>query len=436
MIGNTKERIPSIMAQYIISPGSNICGSVAISGSKNAALPILAAGLLSNETSVFSGVPELSDTKCMIELLSAMGAVCSRNASGTVSVALPDGLRRKTAPLELVSRLRASFLIMGPLLARWGRVRLPLPGGCQIGTRPIDLHLKGFSLMGAKIRQGHGYVEATCDRLIGSNIYLDFPSVGATENLMLAACLAQGETVIENAAAEPEIADLAGALSAMGAEIQGAGSDAIHIIGKESLTSCQWQIIPDRIETGTFLALAAAARGDLTLTNVRPAHSKPVLAKLEEMGFLIEAGEDFLHISPCERFQSVDIKTMPHPGFPTDMQSPFMALMSVAEGTGIVVETVFENRFMQVPELLRMGAKIKIDGRTAVIDGSKRLSGARVKATDLRAGAALVIASLAAQGETTIDDIEHMERGYEHFTEKLCSIGVNIVKKERTEKNT
>ncbi len=215
----------------------------------------------------------------------------------------------------------------------------------------------------------------------------------------------------------------------MGAEVQGAGSDTVRIVGKDRLSSCIWKIIPDRIETGTFLALAAAARANLHLTNVCPSHSKPVLAKLEEMGFMIEAGEDFLHISPCERFQSVDIKTMPHPGFPTDMQSQFMALMSVAEGTGIVVETIFENRFMQVPELIRMGAKIKIDGRTAVIDGAKRLSGARVKATDLRAGAALVIASLAAQGETVIDDIEHMERGYEHFTEKLRNIGVNIEKK-------
>lgn len=417
------------MAQYIISPGGTLQGSVAISGSKNAALPILASGLLAEEPSVFSNIPNLSDTQCMLELLQVMGATCCRNEDGTVSVGLPNGLKRRTAPLELVSRLRASFLIMGPLLARFGRVRLPLPGGCQIGTRPIDLHLKGFSLLGAKIRQGHGYVEAACDKLLGTNIYLDFPSVGATENLMLAACLAQGETVIENAAAEPEIIDLASALSSMGAEITGAGSDTIHIIGKDTLAPCRWKVIPDRIETGTFLALAAAARGDLTLTNVRPAHSKPVLAKLEEMGFLIEAGEDFLHILPCERFQSVDIKTMPHPGFPTDMQSQFMALMSVAEGTGIVVETVFENRFMQVPELVRMGAKIKIDGRTAVIDGSKRLSGARVKATDLRAGAALTIASLAAQGETVIDDIEHIERGYEHFTEKLRGIGVNIQKK-------
>lgn len=417
------------MSQYLISPGNPVHGSVAVSGSKNAALPIMVAGLLSSGTSVFSGIPKLSDTVRMTELLCTMGAVCTRNADDSVSVSMADGLTRKTAPLELVGKLRASFLIMGPLLARWGRVRLPLPGGCQIGARPIDLHLKGFSAMGAKIRQGHGYVEATCNRLVGSNIYLDFPSVGATENLMLAAALAEGETVIENAAAEPEIIDLAGVLSAMGAQIQGAGNDTVRIVGKPSLSPCRWRIIPDRIETGTLLLLAAASHGELTLTNVCPSHSKPVLAKLEEMGFLMEAGEDFLHISPGERIRSVDIKTMPHPGFPTDMQSQFMALMSVAEGTGIVVETVFENRFMQVPELIRMGAKIKIDGRTAVVDGSKKLSGARVKATDLRAGAALVIASLAAQGDTLIDDIEHLERGYENFTEKLRRIGVDIQKR-------
>ena len=416
------------MAHYIISPGTDIHGTVAISGSKNAALPILAAGLLSEGESVLTGIPELSDTARMGELLLCMGGAFHRNADGTVTVSLPAAGRRKTAPLELVSKLRASFLVMAPMLARCGRVRMPLPGGCQIGARPIDLHLKGFSAMGAKIRQGHGYVEAFCDRLQGTNIYLDFPSVGATENLMLAASLAQGETIIENAAAEPEIADLAGCLTAMGAEILGAGSDTVRVIGKGTVHPCRYRVIPDRIETGTFLALAAAGHGDLTLTNVCPGHITPVLAKLEEMGFAMETGADMLHISPCERFKSVDIKTLPHPGFPTDMQSQFMALMSVAEGTGIVVETVFENRFMQVPELLRMGAKIKIDGRTAVVDGSKRLSGARVRATDLRAGAALVIAALAAQGETVIDDIEHMERGYEHFVEKLQHIGVKIQK--------
>ncbi len=416
------------MSQYLITPGHSLQGTIAVSGSKNASLPILAAGLLSEGESVFEGIPHLSDTAYMIELISSMGGVVKEIDSNTFSVSLPENSKRKTLPIELFSRLRASFLVMGPLLARTGKVRIPLPGGCQIGARPIDLHLKGFSALGAKIRQGHGYVEARCERLTGAQIYLDFPSVGATENLLLGACLAKGETIIENAAAEPEITDLADCLTKMGAEIQGAGSDTITVVGKESLVPCRHRVIPDRIEAGTFLAMAAAARGDLTLTNVCPGHVKPVLAKLEEMGFSVEAGADFLHISPCERFRAVDIKTLPYPGFPTDMQSQFMALMSIAEGTGVVVETIFENRFMQVPELLRMGAKIKLEGRTAVVDGTKKLSGAQVKATDLRAGAALVTAALAAQGETIIHDIEHMERGYEHFVEKLSALGVKIEK--------
>ena len=416
------------MSQYLISPTHSLQGTVTVSGSKNASLPILAAGLLSEGASVYEGIPSLSDTHHMLELINCLGGSTQLLAPNTISVSLPADSRRKTAPLELVNRLRASFLVMGPMLARTGKIRIPLPGGCQIGARPIDLHLKGFSAMGAKIRQGHGFVEAKCDRLCGTLIYLDFPSVGATENLLLAACLAKGETVLENAAAEPEIADLAECLTKMGAEIEGAGSDTIVIRGKAALVPCRHRVIPDRIEAGTFLAMAAAARGDLTLTNVRPNHVKPVLAKLEEMGFDIEAGEDMLHITPCERFKAVDIKTLPYPGFPTDMQSQFMALMSISDGTGVVVETVFENRFMLVPELLRMGAKIKLDGRTAVVDGIKKLSGAQVKATDLRAGAALVIAALAAQGDTLISDIEHMERGYENFVEKLSSLGVKISK--------
>ena len=416
------------MSQYLITPGQPLTGTVSISGSKNASLPILAAGLLSASPSVFEGIPTLSDTTHMLELITSLGGVITCTNPATISVSLPDDARRKPLSMELFSRLRASFLVMGPLLSRCGKVRIPLPGGCQIGARPIDLHLKGFSAMGAKIKQGHGFVEARCDRLSGSRIYLDFPSVGATENLLLAACLAKGETVIENAAAEPEITDLALCLTKMGASIQGAGSDTIVVEGKDSLSGCLHRVIPDRIEVGTFLAMAAASRGNITLTNVCPDHVKPVIAKLQEMGFDLEAGEDFLHLASRDKFRAVDIKTMPYPGFPTDMQSQFMALMSIADGTGVVVETIFENRFMQVPELLRMGAKIKLDGRTAVIDGTKKLSGTHVKATDLRAGAALVIAALAAQGETRIDGIEHMERGYEQFVEKLTALGGRIQK--------
>ena len=414
------------MSDYIITPGSKIEGIVKISGSKNASLPILAAGLMSDGISVFDGIPKLSDTENMAELLRSVGAECTRKPDESITISFAQSSKKRTADPELVNKLRASFLIMGPMLARTGRIRIPLPGGCQIGARPIDLHLKGFAAMGAKIKQGHGYVDAKCDKLYGAAIYLDFPSVGATENLMLAACLADGETVIENAAAEPEIADLADCLIKMGAKIDGAGSDTVHIKGVKELYPCRHKVIPDRIEAGTFLTLAAAARGSIKLTNVCPGHIKPITAKLEEMGFDIEAGDEILSISPCEKFKSVDIKTLPYPGFPTDMQSQFMSLMSVADGTGMVVETVFENRFMQVPELLRMGAKIKIDGRTAVVDGTKKLSGAQVKATDLRAGAALVIAALAAQGESVIGGIEHIERGYESFAEKLKKIGVKI----------
>ena len=418
------------MSDYIITPGNKIEGTVKISGSKNASLPILAAGLMSDGISVFDGIPRLSDTENMAELLRSVGAQCLRNQDKTVGVGFSQSTGRKNVDAELVNKLRASFLIMGPMLARMGKIRIPMPGGCQIGARPIDLHLKGFAAMGAKIKQGHGYVDAKCDKLYGAAIYLDFPSVGATENLMLAACLADGETVIENSAAEPEIADLADCLVKMGAKIEGAGSDTVRIKGVKELAPCRHRIIPDRIEAGTFLALAAAAKGNVKLTNVCPGHIKPITAKLEEMGFDIETGEEILSISPCEKFKAVDIKTLPYPGFPTDMQSQFMSLMSVADGTGMVVETVFENRFMQVPELLRMGAKIKIDGRTAVVDGIKRLSGAQVRATDLRAGAALVIAALAAQGESVIGGTEHIERGYENFTEKLKKIGVKIKKEE------
>ncbi len=414
------------MAHYLITPGEPLSGTISISGSKNASLPILAAGLLADTPSVLQRIPLLSDTADMLTLLSSVGGTVEQMDETTFSVSLSADAKRKTLSPAQFNRLRGSFLIMGPLLARTGKIRIPLPGGCQIGARPIDLHLKGFSAMGVKIKQGHGFVEARCDQLMGARIYLDFPSVGATENLLLAACLAKGETVIENAAAEPEIADLALCLSKMGAQIEGAGSDTITIQGKKSLKGCRHQVIPDRIEAGTFLAMAAASHGEITLTDVCPDHVKPVLAKLQEMGFEIEAGEDFLHLFPLEKFRSVDIKTLPYPGFPTDMQSPFMALLSVADGTGVVVETIFENRFMQVPELLRMGAKIKLDGRTAVIDGTRKLSGAQVKATDLRAGAALVVAALAAQGETRLDGIEHMERGYEHFVEKLSSIGGRI----------
>lgn len=417
------------MAYYSISPTNPISGNVKISGSKNASLPIMAATLLSEGSSRLHNVPLLSDTSNMCSLIECTGAKCTQICENSITIT-PGVCNLKTAPLEIVNRLRASFLIIGPILARCGKIRIPLPGGCQIGARPIDLHLKGFAAMGAKIKQGHGYVDLKCERLAGVKIYLDFPSVGATENIMTAACLADDETVIENAATEPEIVNLAGFLCAMGGEIYGAGSDTIRIIGKRELHPAEYTIIPDRIEAGTFMTIAAICRSKMRLDNVVPNHLKPVTAKLNEMGLEINETENSIEIIPCEKFKSIDIKTLPYPGFPTDMQAQFMALMSVAEGTGVVVETVFENRFMQVPELIRMGAKIKIDGRTAVIDGIKRLSGAKVRATDLRAGAALVVAALASQGSTEISDIEHIERGYENFEQKLSALGVDIKRYE------
>lgn len=417
------------MSDFIITPGSSISGSVKISGSKNASLPILAASLMSKEASVLRNIPGLSDTKNMCALLECTGAKCTRTENDELIVS-PSTAKPSTIPLELATRLRASFLVIAPQLAIGKKARIPLPGGCQIGARPIDLHLKGFSALGAKIRQGHGFVELKCDKLTGCGIYLDFPSVGATENILTAACVADGETIIENAATEPEIVDLAAFLCSMGAEISGAGTDRIRIIGKKELHGAHYTVIPDRIEAGTFMTLAAVTKSRLTVENIVPSHLKSVTSKLGEMGVSINEHADSIELIPCEKLKAVDIKTLPYPGFPTDMQAQFMSLLSIADGTGVVVETVFENRFMQVPELLRMGAKIKTEGRTAVIDGTKKLSGAQVRATDLRAGAALVIAALAAQGETEIGEIEYIERGYENFEEKLKKIGVNIKRKQ------
>ena len=417
------------MSKYIISPCSDFNGSIKVSGSKNASLPIMAAALLSDDTSELYDVPILRDTENMESLIRKIGGKIEHSKEGNLKISF-EKVRRKTAPVDAVNCLRASFLIMGPCLARFGKIRIPMPGGCQIGARPIDLHLKGFSAMGAKIKQGHGYVEATCPHLEGAQIYLDFPSVGATENLLMAATLAKGETVIQNAATEPEVFDLCRCLENMGAKIEGAGTDTIKIKGQKHLNGCKHTIIPDRIEAGTFLAAAAICRGTLKLQNVLPEHLQPLLAKMNEMGINAEVNKTSIKVEPCEKLKAVDIKTLPYPGFPTDMQAQLMALMSVAEGTGVIVETIFENRFMQVPELCRMGANIKTDGRCAVINGTKRLSGTQVKATDLRAGASLVIAALNASGETEISDIEHIERGYENFENKLRSVGVQIERED------
>ena len=412
------------MKSYVINGGKPLYGEVIINGSKNAALPVLAAALLTENECRIHNVPDLLDIKNMCELLSCLGCMID-NHNGVYSIHCKN-LQSDVMSYETVNKLRASFLVAGPLLARTGRVRISLPGGCQIGARPVDLHLKGFKAMGAEIEKGHGFVEAVCEKLKGADIYLDFPSVGATENLIMAASLAKGTTVIENAAAEPEIANLAEFINSMGGDVSGAGTDTVRINGVESLHGVSHTVIPDRIEAGTFAFAAAATNGSVVIKNVITDHLKPVIAKLEECGISTEVNAERLIVNASKRAKAADIKTMPYPGFPTDLQAPYVALMSSAEGTSMVVETIFENRFLHVPELGRMGANIKIDGRTAVVEGKDRLTGAKVKATDLRAGAALVVAGLAAYGETVIEDIHHIERGYSHFAQRLADLNADL----------
>lgn len=415
------------MEKIIVKKSPPLSGTVNISGSKNASLPILAASLLCSGESVIQNVPALSDVTLMCSLLEGLGAQIRCDGS-TVTVSTPK-IKSHVAPYEPVSKMRASFLVMGPMLARTGRTRISLPGGCPIGVRPVDLHLKGFAAMGAKVTTGHGYVEAKADRLHAANIYLDFPSVGATENLIMAAALAEGQTTIENAATEPEIVDLADYLNRAGARIAGAGSDTLTIDGVSELHGCTYRVIPDRIEAGTFMVAAAVTHGKLEIDNIICDHLKPVSAKLREMGVQIQEDGTRLIADATGKLKSVDIKTLPYPGFPTDMQAQMAALMSTIDGTGVVVETIFENRFLYVNELVRMGAHIKIDGRSAIVEGVKSMSGAPVNATDLRAGAALILAGLAAKGDTEIGSIEHIDRGYDHIVEKLKQVGAKIERK-------
>ncbi len=412
------------MPEIIVKHGGSLCGSVKISGSKNASLPIMAACLLTCGKNRLYNIPHLSDITAMCELLVGTGADIGV-AADYIEINT-EKIVNDLCPYNLVNRLRGSFLLAGPLLARLGSVKIPLPGGCPIGSRPIDLHLKGFALLGAEIAQEHGMVEISCKRLKGNRIYLDFPSVGATENIMMAAALADGTTTIENAATEPEISDLAEFLSVRGAKISGAGTDTVTIAGVRELSCGNHTIIPDRIEAGTFMTAFAITNGKGRVVNVDCEHLKPVAAKLSEMGVNIAYGSDFLKIDAVNSLRTADIKTMPFPGFPTDMQAPFSALLSVTAGTGMVIETVFENRFLHIGELNRMGASIKIDGRTSVIKGVPSLTGACVTAMDLRGGAALTLAGMIAGGETRISGVNHILRGYEHFTEKLSALGADI----------
>lgn len=415
------------MSKFLVEKSPPLRGTVRISGAKNSALPILAASLLGTEDIILEDVPKLKDVEVMCEVLTCLGAKVEILDKGIIKINSKD-INNYETPYELMSKMRASFLVMGPLLTRLGKTRTSMPGGCAIGTRPIDLHLKGFRALGAKIDVNHGNIGAYADKLVGDRIYLDFPSVGATENIMMAAVMAEGETIIDNAAMEPEIVDLANFLNKLGADIKGAGTSSIRIKGVDKLGGATHSVIPDRIEAGTFMVAAAITGGDVVVENVITSHIKPIIAKLREAGCQVIENEskDKIRVIGNGVPKAVDIKTLPYPGFPTDMQAQFMALMSVAKGTSIIIETVFENRFMHVDELKRMGADIKIDGRSAIIQGVDQLMAAPVKATDLRAGAALVLAGLVSDGVTEISDIYHIDRGYENMEEKFAQLGAKI----------
>ena len=417
------------MEKLFIQGGRRLSGTVKISGAKNAVLPVIAASLLASTPSVIEEIPDLDDVTTITEVLQYLG-LNTRREPGRLFID-STGIKSCEASYELVRKMRASFLVMGPLLSRFQEARISQPGGCAIGTRPIDLHLKGFEALGAEIIQGHGFIEARAPKgLQGAKVYLDFPSVGATENIMMAASLANGRTIIENAAQEPEIVDLANYLNAMGANVRGAGTNAIRIEGVKNLTGTSYAVIPDRIEAGTYMVAAAITGGDVLLKNVLYEHLKPLVAKLKEAGVAIEQDVDQMRVTASGGLRAVDIKTLPYPGFPTDMQAQFMALMSVADGSSIVSETVFENRFMHVDELKRMGANIRVDGRIAMLDGVKKLTGCPVTATDLRAGAALVLAGLAAEGQTEIGSVYHIDRGYDRIVDKLQGLGADISRRE------
>jgi len=412
-------------ARLEIEGGVRLSGHVAASPAKNAALPALAAALLTAEPVVLENLPALADVSTISQLIERLGAEFSREPDGGTRVQVPR-VKSHEAPYELVSTMRASVLVLGPLLARTGVARVALPGGCAIGLRPIDLHLKGLRRLGAEIGIENGYVEARSSRLKGCRITLDLVTVTGTENLMMAAVLAEGTTVIENAAREPEVVDLARLLQAMGATIEGAGTERIEIVGTSELGGCRHRIIPDRIETGTLLVAGAITGGDVTVTNARPRHLSALLAKLEEAGVVVETGEHRVRCRGPERPRPADVITSPYPGFPTDMQAQVMTLLGLADGLSRITETIFENRFMHAAELNRMGARIEIDGATALVRGVPHYQGAPVMATDLRASASLVLAGLAARGTTEISRVYHLDRGYERLEAKLQALGGRV----------
>ena len=414
------------MARIAIVGGVPLDGEVWVSGAKNAVLPILVASILSEERSHVTNVPQLQDVSTTMELLGRMGAELSLDEHGGIHVD-PSGMSHFEAPYDLVKTMRASILVLGPLVARFGRARVSLPGGCAIGSRPVDLHLRGLEQLGAEVEVVNGNIEARCDRLTGARVVMDTVTVTGTENILMAATLAKGTTIIENAAQEPEVVDLADFLTSMGARIEGAGTQMVTVEGVDRLGGTRHQVLPDRIETGTFLVAGAMTGGRVRTTRTRPSTLDAVLDKLSDTGADISVGDDWIELDMRgRRPRSVNVTTAPFPGFPTDMQAQFMAMNCVAEGTGVVVETVFENRFMHVQELRRLGADIQVKGHTAIVRGVEQLTGAPIMATDLRASASLVLAGLVAGGETVVDRVYHIDRGYELIEEKLGGLGARI----------
>lgn len=416
------------MLSYIIEGGRRLEGEVDVSGSKNASLPILASSILNSGTTKLYNVPEIRDTRITQEILKFLGCKVKKN-KGKVEVNSKN-ITKKEIPEHLMHQMRSTVILAGAILGRFKEVKFSYPGGCDIGARPIDLHLKSFEKLGVNITENAGFIVCKCDKIVGANIDLDFPSVGATENIILASVYAEGVTNISNAAMEPEIVDLANCLNSMGAKIEGAGTSNVKITGVKNLKSISYKIMPDRIEAGSLLCMTAVTGGKIKLNNCRPEHIIPVLNKLEESGCLVDKKDNSVILVAPKKLKAVDIKTMPYPGFPTDMQSVFGAMLTLSRGTSVIVENIFENRYKYMAELKKMGAKITIEGKTAIIKGVRRLSGAKVVSTDLRGGAALVTAALAAKGKTEVTDVEYILRGYERLDEKLRKLGANISLKE------
>lgn len=416
-----------ILEELIVNGGKRLEGEVFVSGAKNAAVAMIPAAILANDVCVIENLPYIDDVISLADTLNEMGVKCDFLDPHTLRIDSRN-LNNFCATYEAVKKIRASYYLLGALLGRYKQAEVAFPGGCNFGTRPIDQHIKGFTALGAEVVVEHGMIKARADKLVGTQIYLDVVSVGATINIMLAAVLAEGTTTIENAAKEPHVVDTANFLNSMGANIKGAGTDVIRIVGVKKLSGTNYMIIPDQIEAGTYMIAGAITRGDVTVHNLIPKHMESVSAKLLEMGVELEEGDDYIRVKAKDRLKAVNIKTLPYPGFPTDLQPQMSALLSIAEGTSIITESVWENRFQYIDELKRLGADIKVEGRVAIIKGVKKLSGAQVSATDLRAGAGLVLAALAAEGKTTINNLQYIDRGYEAIEKKLNAMGAEIIR--------